>query len=35
LGIFITGPYGFVAGALIGLCIGIIRLRFMKRKGHL
>jgi hypothetical protein len=27
LGIFITGPYGFVAGALIGLCVGIIRRR--------
>jgi hypothetical protein len=27
LGIFITGPLGFVAGALIGFCVGIIRLR--------
>jgi hypothetical protein len=28
VGIFVTGPLGFVAGALIGLCIGIVRVSF-------
>jgi len=25
LGIFVTGPYGFIAGALLGLVIGIVQ----------
>jgi hypothetical protein len=25
LGIFVTGPLGFIAGALLGICVGVTR----------